>query len=87
MGGEVAVENAIRQKTAVLLILAQDASQNTKKKFNNSAAYYKLTLIETGDKESLGGAIGDEFRAILAVTDAGFGKRLLELSNEGKGCE
>jgi len=31
VGGEVAVENAIRQKTAVLLILAGDASGNTRK--------------------------------------------------------
>ncbi|NCC15055.1 MAG: 50S ribosomal protein L7ae [Clostridia bacterium] len=83
-GGEVAVENAIRQKTAELLILAEDASGNTKKKFKNSAAYYKIPLIEVGDKESLGSAIGEVFRAILAVTDKGFAKKLVALAQEEK---
>ncbi|WP_352400496.1 ribosomal L7Ae/L30e/S12e/Gadd45 family protein [Anaerotignum sp.] len=87
VGGEVAVENAIRQKTAVLLILAGDASGNTRKKFNNSAAYYKIPLVEVGDKDSLGGAVGEEIRAILAVTDAGFAKKLKELAEEEKVME
>ncbi|MCQ4936958.1 MULTISPECIES: L7Ae/L30e/S12e/Gadd45 family ribosomal protein [Anaerotignum] len=87
VGGEVAVENAIRQKTTELLILAGDASGNTKKKFNNSAAYYEISLIEMGDKVSLGSAIGDEFRAILGVTDKGFAKKLMELAEEEKGRE
>ena len=82
VGGEVAVENAIRQKTAVLLILAEDASGNTKKKFNNSAAYYKIPLVETGEKASLGRAVGDEIRAILAITDGGFAKKLMELAQK-----
>ncbi len=87
VGVEVAMENAIRQKTTELLILAGDASGNTKKKFNNSAAYYKISLIEMGDKVSLGSAIGDEFRAILGVTDKGFAKKLMELAEEEKGRE
>ena len=33
--GEVAAEQAVRKKTAYLLILAEDASANTKKKFRN----------------------------------------------------
>lgn len=80
VGGEVAVENAIRQKTAVLLILARDASRNTRKKFNNSAIYYKIPLVEVGEKDSLGSAVGEEIRAILAITDAGFAKKLKELA-------
>ncbi|MFV0314700.1 MAG: L7Ae/L30e/S12e/Gadd45 family ribosomal protein [Anaerotignum sp.] len=82
VGGEVAVENAIRQKTAVLLILAGDASANTKKKFHNSASYYKILLLEVGDKNDLGRAVGEEFRAILAITDLGFAKRLKELAED-----
>lgn len=83
-GGEEAVENAIRKKTAELLILAGDASENTKKKFSNSASYYKIPLVEMGDKESLGRAVGEEIRAIFAVTDAGFSKKLMELAEEEK---
>ena len=42
VAGEVAAEQAVRKKQAYLLILAQDASKNTKKKFTNSAVYYEL---------------------------------------------
>lgn len=83
-GGEVAVENAIRKKSAELLILAMDASGNTKKKFYNSAAYYNIPLVEVGEKEDLGRAVGEEIRAIFAVTDAGFSKKLMELAEKEK---
>ena len=58
VAGEVAAEQAVRKKQAYLLILAQDASKNTKKKFTNSAVYYELPLAEVGTKEELGRAIG-----------------------------
>ena len=36
VSGEVGCEAAIKNKTAKLLLLAEDASENTKKKFQNS---------------------------------------------------
>lgn len=81
-GGEVAAESAIRKKGIALLILAEDASENTKKKFRNSAAYYKIPLIEVGDKANLGRAIGDEYRAIIAVMEEGFAKKLSQLAEQ-----
>ena len=58
--GEVAAEQAVRGKQAYFLILSEDASKNTKKKFRNSAAYYELPLAEIGTKEELGRAIGTD---------------------------
>lgn len=78
--GEVAAEQAIRKKQAYLLILSEDASKNTKKKFKNSAAYYELPLAEIGTKEELGRAIGADMRSILAVTEEGFAKKLKQLA-------
>ena len=80
--GEVAAEQAVRSKqTPVsLLILAEDASANTKKKFKNSAAYYEIPLIEIGQKEDLGRAIGADLRSIIAITEEGFAKKLQELA-------
>lgn len=80
--GETAAEQAVRKKNAKLLILAEDASANTKKKFGNSAAYYGIPLVEMGKKEALGRAIGMEQRSILAVTEEGFAKRLQTLAEE-----
>ena len=48
--GETAAEQAVRKKNAELLILAGDASANTKKKFRNSAAYYGIAFVEAGNK-------------------------------------
>lgn len=70
------------KKQAFLLILAQDASKNTKKKFTNSAVYYELPLAEIGTKEELGRAIGAEMRSIIAITEKGFAKKLKELADD-----
>ena len=80
--GEVAAEQAVRGKKAFLLIISEDASQNTKKKFRNSAAYYELPLAEIGTKEELGRAIGADMRSVIAITEAGFAKKLKQLADD-----
>ena len=82
VAGEVAAEQAVRGKKAYLLILSEDASKNTKKKFRNSAAYYELPLAEIGAKEELGRAIGTDMRSIIAITEEGFAKKLRQLAEE-----
>lgn len=87
--GEFMTEKAIRDGRAYLVIVAGDASANTKKKFSNSCAYYKVSYAEFGDKDVLGNAVGKEFRASLAVMDKGFatsiGKNLnMEVTKYGK---
>lgn len=84
--GEDIAESTVRQKNAFLLILATDASANTKKKFHNAAAHHEVPIIEVGLKTELGRAIGVEFRAILAITEPGFAKKLLEIF-ENFSCE
>ena len=61
------------QKQAYLLILAQDASKNTKKKFTNSAVYYELPWQKSEPRRT-GRAIGAEMRSIIAITEKGFAK-------------
>lgn len=70
--GEFLTEQAIREGRAKLVIIAGDASRNTKKKFLNSCSYYKVPVAVFGDKDILGNAIGKGFRASLAVLDQGF---------------
>ena len=79
VSGEVGCEVAVRNKTARVILLAEDASPNTKKKFMNAGTSYGVPVVEVGTKEELGGAIGKETRAVLVVADAGFGKKILEL--------
>lgn len=69
--GEFSVEKAVKGGKAYLVIVAQDASDNTKKMFRNMTDFYGVPMYEYGDKETLGHFIGKSFRASLAVTDEG----------------
>ena len=67
--GEFSSEKAVKEGKAKLVIVAEDASDNTKKKFNNMCTYYEVPYYLCGDKIQLGNAIGKEFRASLAIVD------------------
>lgn len=69
VSGEFSVENAVRAYKAYLVIVAEDASDNTKKNFSNLCKYYGCDIKFYGTKEMLGYAIGKEFRASVAVLD------------------
>lgn len=74
-GGFLA-EKAVRDGMAELLVVAEDAAQNIKKKFSNSSAYYEIDYMEYGTKETLGRFTGCENIAVVAVTDPGFAKAI-----------
>lgn len=78
VNGNDTVEKTIREGKAKLVIVACDASDNTKKKFTDKCTYYNTELLFAGDKEILGKFVGKEFRAVVAVTDEGFAKALSE---------
>ena len=65
------MEKAIKKETAQLILIAEDASDNTKKKFSDMAGYRGIPLLFFGTKESLGLCMGETIRASAAVTDAG----------------
>ena len=72
--GEFCTEKEVKSGMAELVIVATDASDNTKKKFQNMCDFYEVPIYFYGDKDTLGHAMGKEFRASLAVTDPGFAK-------------
>ena len=74
--GEFSTEKAVKEGRAGLVIVSIEASDNTKKKFLNMCAYYKVPLYFYGTKAELGLAIGREFRASLAVTDRGLAEAI-----------
>lgn len=76
--GEFSTEKAVKEGKARLVIVAEDASDNTKKKFRNTCEYYHVTMRVFSDKVSLGNACGKEFRASLAVTDEGLAKAVVK---------
>jgi ribosomal protein L7Ae-like RNA K-turn-binding protein len=76
--GEFSTEKAVKSGVASLVIVSEDASENTKKMFRNMCTFYKVPLYFFGAKESLGHAMGKEVRASLAVLDEGFAKAMVE---------
>lgn len=78
VSGEFAAEGAVKDGSACLVIIATDASANTKKLFKDKCSFYEVPCYEYGTKESLGHAIGKEIRASIAVLDEGFAKSIIK---------
>ena len=72
--GEFMTEKEVKEGRTHLVIVADDASDNTKKKFQNMCDFYQVPIYFYKDKETLGHAMGKEFRASLVVLDEGFAK-------------
>lgn len=70
--GGFATENAVKSGKAYLVIVPEDASDNTKKKFRNMCEFYKVPFYLFDEKGRLGHSMGKEERTSLAVTNAGF---------------
>ena len=72
--GEFCTEKEVKSGNAAMVIVADDASDNTKKKFKNMCDFYEVPIYFYQDKDTLGHAMGKEFRASLAILDEGFAK-------------
>lgn len=85
VSGEFSVENAVKDGSAMLVIVAQDASDNTRKLFHDKCSYYGVPVYVYGTKEKLGHCIGKEIRSSVAVLEEGLArtieKHLEELQN------
>ena len=78
VSGEFAAESAVKDGSAWLVIVATDASGNTKKLFKDKCSFYEVPCFEYGTKESLGHCIGKEIRASIAILDEGFAKSIIK---------
>lgn len=87
VSGEFSVEKSVKEYKACLVIIAEDASDNTKKMFRNMCTYRDIPMYIYSNKEDLGRCIGKQFRASLAVTDDGFANTLQkQLSEQNIEC-
>ena len=85
--GEFQTENAIKRHHAKAVIIAADASENTKKSFCDMCEHSGVPVFVLLNREVLGHALGKEFRASCAITDEGLAAafiRALEEEREHK---
>ena len=78
VSGEFSTEKSVKTGKGFLVLVANDASENTKKKFRNMCSFYEVPIYFLSDKESIGRAMGKEFRASLAVQDENFAKAMIQ---------
>jgi ribosomal protein L7Ae-like RNA K-turn-binding protein len=77
--GETAAEQLLQKGQAELLIIASDASGNTKKKFINKCFYYKKPVLVYGESAVLSKSTGKQNRMVFVVTEPHFAERLQKL--------
>ena len=83
VSGEFQCEEALKSGKARLVVVAQDVSANTYKKFKKKSEYYHVPFYQLScNKEGLGRAIGKEKRSCVAVTDTGLAGSILKKMEE-----
>ncbi len=83
VSGEDTVLQSIRSGEAAVVVISSEASDRSKKTFNDKCGFYDVPLFIWGTKEELGRYLGKDSRTVAAVTDEGLGKKIVELFREG----
>jgi len=78
VSGEFQTLEAVKNGSAMLVIIAEDASANTKKLFTNKCTFYEVPFYEFGTKDELGRAIGKDIRSSLGVSDVGLAEAIIK---------
>ena len=76
--GSPTVLDAVRKQRAKLVIIAEDASPNTKKQFLNKCDFYNIPSYIMFSKDEITRAVGKE-RTVCAFTDNGFAQSFKKL--------
>lgn len=84
ISGEQGCERAVKNGKASLVIVSEDASSNTQKKFKDACLHYRISFCVFGEKEKLGKYVGKDVRSVIAITDRNFSGRLTKMIEETK---
>lgn len=82
--GADSVEERINKKKVKMLIVAEDASQRTKDKFNKIAKEKNVPIIIKGEIELLSKAIGKSNKAIIGIEDINLSNEIQRINNGGE---
>lgn len=73
----------VKKLRTKLVIVASDASKNTKKLFNDKCSYRNIDIFEFGTKVELGNAIGKSPRAVVGILDENMALEIKRLIEDG----
>lgn len=77
-GGE-ACERAVKSGKVYLIIVADDAANNMKMRFENMCRYRGVDIRIFGKRELLGKFTGKDMRVVIGILQKEFAKKLLEM--------
>lgn len=78
--GQLSTDDALQSGSCRVLVVAEDASSSTVRKYSQQAGRKGIPCIRCASGEVLGKALGREFVSTLAVTTKPFARRILYLS-------
>lgn len=76
VSGDENVMKLIRSGQAKLVLMAVDASENTRKKYRDKCEFYTVPFMECFSRAELGLSLGKAERVIIAITDRGFAEMI-----------
>ena len=79
-------EEKVKYKQVSLLIVAEDASVNTKEKFSRIAEQNHIKIYFYGTIDELSHQVGKNNKAVYGVMDQNFAKKMNQLFEEAKGA-
>ena len=82
--GAYSVEERINKNKVKMLIVAEDASQRTKDKFNKIAKEKNVPIIIKGDIELLSKTIGKSNKVIIGIEDINLSNEIQRINNGGE---
>ncbi|MGP4072207.1 L7Ae/L30e/S12e/Gadd45 family ribosomal protein [Piscibacillus sp. B03] len=80
--GEDNILKDIRSKQATLVLIASDASDNTKKKLTDKCKSYQVPYRFVGSRVEISNALGKHDRVAACINDEGFTKKFLQLIDD-----
>ena len=85
VSGEFSTEKSVKQEKVSWHWWQMMPPKTQKRNFGILCTYYEVPLYFLSDKESLGRAMGKEFRASLAVQDENFAKAIMKALEKESG--
>ena len=82
--GADSVETQAKKGKVKLFIIAEDASERTKDKFNKLEIQCNIPIIIHGSIEELSKAIGKNNKAILGIEDINLSREIEKINNGGE---
>ncbi|UEX89312.1 YlxQ family RNA-binding protein [Staphylococcus ratti] len=80
--GESVILTEIKKQRLHLVLIANDASDNTKKTLTNKCKSYQIPYRIVSNRYELGDAVGKKVRVNIGITDQGFARKLMSMIDE-----